>query len=362
MCTAPSDAVNAFGEVDDLEVGGEGPDDLGCGRRVEPVQSLLEARGPGLFPLSTSDRRAPCALDALEEPFAALFADHLPDEFSKKANILSERLVFLWEVDVTQAQGWAHYDEANRRPGPDVTAVCNDRPRLRRRQPGRPATAGRYAVAAQSPAPEIEPRELYKVRTNPPLQTGQATQWLTRLRDGDSEALDRLLPILYDELRVLARHHLRRERADHTLGATALVHEAYFRLAGQTTLRPEDRGQFFAFASQSMRRVLVDHARARKRIKRGSGVQPVPLSEVTEIMSESEADEILSLNDALDRLQGASERGARVVELRYFGGLTLEETAEALGVSVKTVQRDWTVARAWLRKEVEADLRVVRPH
>lgn len=209
---------------------------------------------------------------------------------------------------------------------------------------------------------EIRHRELHNVRTPPPLQTGQVTQWLTRLRDGDSEALDRLLPILYDELRVLARHHLRRERADHTLGATALVHEAYFRLAGQTTLRPQDRGQFFAFASQSMRRVLVDHARARKRIKRGGGLQPVPLSEVTEIMSESEADEILSLNDALDRLQVASERGARVVELRYFGGLTLEETAEAIGVSVKTVQRDWMVARAWLRKEVEADLRVVGPH
>ncbi len=188
------------------------------------------------------------------------------------------------------------------------------------------------------------------------MQTGEVTQWLSKLRDGNTEALDQLLPMLYDELRSLARHHLRRERADHTLGATALVHEAYFRLARQNSLTPEDRGQFFAFASQSMRRVLVDHARARLRLKRGSGVTPIPLSEAVEIMTESEADEILALNAALGRLTSASPRGAQVVELRYFGGLTLAETAEALEVSIKTVQREWAVARAWLRKEVEADL------
>lgn len=182
--------------------------------------------------------------------------------------------------------------------------------------------------------------------------TGPVTVLLRSLRQGDRQALDRLLPILYDELRVLARSHLRNERSHHTLGATALVHEAYIRLAGRERLTPEDRSHFFAIAAQAMRRVLIDHARARKRKKRGSGQEAEPLLPDLLVPTDEAADELVLLDSALDRLAQMNERAARVVEQRFFAGLTLEETAQSLGVSLKTVQRDWIAARAWLRKEI----------
>jgi RNA polymerase sigma factor (TIGR02999 family) len=185
--------------------------------------------------------------------------------------------------------------------------------------------------------------------------TGPVTTLLRSLRRGDRQALGELLPLLYDELRVLARSHLRHERSNHTLGATALVHEAYMRLAAREPLTPEDRTHFFAIAAQAMRRVLIDHARARKRKKRGSGQEAEPLEEDL-ILTDQAAEELVLLDAALDRLAKANERAARVVEQRFFAGLTLEETAQALDVSLKTVQRDWIAARAWLRKEIGEEL------
>ena len=177
---------------------------------------------------------------------------------------------------------------------------------------------------------------------------------------------DQLVARMYDELRALAHAHLRRERPGHTLGTTALVNEAYLRLAGQTALEPAERTRFFGIASNTMRRVLVDHARRRTRLKRGSGEAPVSLDDADgalaeaaaadALLSEREADELLALDGALDRLAGVSARGSAVVQHRFFGGLTLEEAADVLGVSTKTVQRDWLVARAWLRKEIASDL------
>jgi RNA polymerase sigma factor (TIGR02999 family) len=168
--------------------------------------------------------------------------------------------------------------------------------------------------------------------------------------------VDELVPQLYDELRRLARAHLRRERPGHTLETTALVHEAYVRLAGQTELSPDDRTRFFAIASNTMRRVLVDYARERRRLKRGGGAAAVPLEEVEPFLSEDEAEELLALDDALGRLAELNPRAATVVQHRFFGGFTLEETAALLEVSLKTVQRDWLAASAWLRKEVALDL------
>lgn len=189
--------------------------------------------------------------------------------------------------------------------------------------------------------------------TSPQTSLDQSlTTWLSRLREGDSEALDRVLPVVYDELRALARAHLRRENAGHTLETTALVHEAYMRLSRREMMRPEDRRHFFAIAAQAMRHVLIDHARGRKRLKRGAGVQPISLDRAGFVLNDETATDFLALDDALERLAGANARAARAVELRFFAGLTLEETAEVLDVSLKTVQRDWIVAKAWLRKEI----------
>lgn len=182
------------------------------------------------------------------------------------------------------------------------------------------------------------------------------THALARLRSGDTAALGDLFPLIYDELKGVARAQLAGEQTGHTLGPTALVHEAYMNLARRTRLRPEDRTHFLNVAAQTMRRVLIDHARARKRIKRGAGETPVLLEEVHAVMTDQAADELVALDDALDRLALANPRAAQVVERRFFAGLSLEETAEVLGVSSKTVQRDWLVARAWLRKEIDREL------
>ncbi len=186
--------------------------------------------------------------------------------------------------------------------------------------------------------------------------SGPVTQWLTRMREGDEQALDRLIPLLYEDLRDIARAHLRRERSAHTLNATALVNEAYLRLSNQEKLLPENRKQFFLVASRTMRRVLVDYARARKRKKRGSGELPIPLEEAQIALSESGADEILALDEAIERLAQKNERAAQMVQYRFFGGMTLAETAELLDVTVKTIQRDWLLAQAWLRKEIAQDM------
>lgn len=187
------------------------------------------------------------------------------------------------------------------------------------------------------------------------MRDGSVTDWLVRLRKGDSEALDRLLPLVYEELRTLARSQLRAEDSGHTLGATALVHEAYMRLSDRERLEPQDRRHFFAIAAQAMRRVLIDHARARKRKKRGSGRVALSLEDMAAFLSDDTADDLVALDQALDELAMANPRAARVVECRFFVGLTLEETAQTLSVSLKTVQRDWLLARAWLRKEVSRE-------
>ena len=187
---------------------------------------------------------------------------------------------------------------------------------------------------------------------------GQVTQWLARWRAGDHEALERLVPLVYDELRQVARRQIRRESPGHTLSATALVHEVYFRLLQQRQLAATDRDSFLSIAAQTMRRILVDHARARSRLKRGSDERRVRLEPGDDVplLSDAEAEEVLAVDIALERLAQADERAHRVVECRIFAGLTLEETADALGISIKSVQRTWVTARAWLRKEIGHDM------
>lgn len=192
-----------------------------------------------------------------------------------------------------------------------------------------------------------------------PPAVGSVTLELRALRHGEAGALERLVPLLYDDLRRLARQRLRNERDSHTLDTTALVHEAYVRLAQHHHLPADDRGAFFAAASNTMRRVLVDYARARNAEKRGSGEKPLPLDSVAPFLSDRAATETLLVDQALSRLEAAVPRAARVFEQRLFGGLTVEEVATAMGLSTKTVQRDWEAARAWLRKEVGRDLALV---
>lgn len=174
---------------------------------------------------------------------------------------------------------------------------------------------------------------------------------------GDTSALDALFPIVYDELRQRAGRVLQREGVGHTLQPTALVHEVYLRLVDQQRVRWEGRTQFFAVAARVMRRVLVDHARARLTDKRGAGAQHVTLIDAQlagDSSADSEAIDLLSLDDALQRLAAFDPRKARLVELRYFAGLSIPDAAEALGVSQATVIRDWNVARRWLHRELSA--------
>jgi RNA polymerase sigma-70 factor (ECF subfamily) len=176
------------------------------------------------------------------------------------------------------------------------------------------------------------------------------TDLLRRWKRGDREAAEQLAVDLYDELRRTARHYMRRERAGHTLQTTALVNEAYLRLAG-VRMEYHDRTHFFAFAAQIMRRVLVDHARNRGYLKRGAGALAVPLEEGAMALPDRSAD-IVALDHALSELAQRDPRKARVVELRFFGGLSVEETALALSVSPQTVLRDWSLAKAWLTREL----------
>ena len=183
--------------------------------------------------------------------------------------------------------------------------------------------------------------------------SANATQLLTRLADGERSALDQLLPTVYDELRARAGALLAQERPDHTLSATALVHEAYLKLIDQHAARWQDRAHFCAVAAQAMRRILVDHARARKRIKRGQGRRGTLDTELL-IAFEQTAD-LVALDEAMAMLETVNADATRVVELRYFGGLTIEQTALVLGVSDSTVERQWRYARAWLYREIRSD-------
>jgi RNA polymerase sigma-70 factor (ECF subfamily) len=177
--------------------------------------------------------------------------------------------------------------------------------------------------------------------------TENITQLLIELTNGKRTAVDDLLPLIYGELRSLAANYLRRERSDHTLQPTALVHEAYLRLVDQTQVNWQNRAHFFGMAAQMMRRILVDHARAHKAGKRGSDYQKVSLDENID-KSVERSGELIALDEALNELATVDELKSRIVELRYFGGLTVEETAEVLGVTPVTINRHWRMAKAWL--------------
>jgi RNA polymerase sigma factor (TIGR02999 family) len=189
--------------------------------------------------------------------------------------------------------------------------------------------------------------------TSSPPPDADVTGLLLAWGRGDQSAADRLVPAVYDELRRHAERAMRREGVEHTLQATALVHESYLRLIDQRRVEWRNRAHFFAIASTVMRRILVDHARARLTAKRGGGAVPVSLAGAEPATPEGtdEAD-LLALHEALEKLAALDPDQARLVELRYFGGLTIEETAEALSVSPATVKREWAVARAWLRREL----------
>ncbi|MGA2003683.1 MAG: sigma-70 family RNA polymerase sigma factor [Terriglobales bacterium] len=175
---------------------------------------------------------------------------------------------------------------------------------------------------------------------------------LAQLTNGNKDAASRLIPLVYAELKRLAGSYMRRERADHTLQATALVHEAYLKLVEQRSVDWQSRAHFFGIAAQVMRRLLVDHARGHLREKRGGGQDVVPLDEALVFVPEKSL-ELAKLDDSLKRLTKIDPRQGQIVELRFFGGLTVEETAEFLGISPKTVKRDWSMAKAWLHGDMK---------
>jgi RNA polymerase sigma factor (TIGR02999 family) len=186
----------------------------------------------------------------------------------------------------------------------------------------------------------------------PPPAQGEVTRLLLAWNQGDQSAIERLMPLVYDELRRLAERHFRRERVGHTLQPTAVVHEAYFRLVDQTRVTWKNRGHFFAVASQAMRRILVDYARARAADKRGGGEKRVTLAAVEAALEPSGELDLLALDEALTRLKGLDGAQAQIVELRFFGGLSIEETAEALETSPSSIKREFRSAKAWLYREL----------
>lgn len=177
------------------------------------------------------------------------------------------------------------------------------------------------------------------------------TALLSELAKGNQAAAEKLVPLVYDELKRLARNYMRRERADHTLQTTALVHEAYLKLVRQQKTGWQCRSHFFGIAAQIMRRILLDHARAHLRQKRGGPRQTLRLDEAL-TFSKEQSEELVRLHEALERLSAIDPRQGRIVELRFFGGMSVEETAQILGISPKTVKRDWAVAKAWLHGEL----------
>jgi len=198
------------------------------------------------------------------------------------------------------------------------------------------------------------------MRVEPSPEDPEAiTEALCAVRNGAPDAMDRLAPLVYEQLKRIARRQLRAEPTGHTLSTTALVHEAYLKLVDQTRAEWQDRGHFYAVASGAMRRILVDYARRYRATRRGGGddgapVQRVPLDD-TEIAVDERADALVALDEALERLGELDERQARVVECRFFGGLTEEETASALGISQRTVAREWVTAKGWLYQELRRD-------
>lgn len=184
-----------------------------------------------------------------------------------------------------------------------------------------------------------------------PAGRSDVTQILRRASDGDDSAVNRLMPLVYDELRALAESYLKQERSDHTLQATALVHEAYVRLIKQEDVEWQNRAHFFAVAAQAIRRILVDHARSHNRIKRGGDRERVQLSDDVVLLEDRDLD-LIALDEGMKKLATLNSRQAQIVELRFFGGLSLKEVANFLGVSPRTVDGDWSMARAWLRREL----------
>lgn len=180
---------------------------------------------------------------------------------------------------------------------------------------------------------------------------GKFTRLLAEWSSGNQAALEDLAPLVYDELRRLASDYMRGERPGHLLQTTALVNEAYLRLMGRHSVSCYTRAQFFAIAAEVMRRVLVDYARGRNRAKRGAGVAPLSLDEAA-IISDDRAEQVIAINAALDGLSAFDQRKGKVFELRYFGGMSVEEVAEVLGVSEITIARDWKIAKLWLRREI----------
>lgn len=181
--------------------------------------------------------------------------------------------------------------------------------------------------------------------------TQQVTRLLRDWSKGDQSALEQLTPLVYGELRRLAGRYLRKERPDHTLQSTALVHEAFIRLVDQRDVKWQNRAHFFGVAAQMIRRILVDHARGRQASKRGSGIPKLSLDEALATPERKDLD-LIALDDALNSLSKIDPQQARIVELRFFTGLTVEETAEVLGISPATVKRDWVTAKAWLYRDI----------
>jgi RNA polymerase sigma factor (TIGR02999 family) len=184
------------------------------------------------------------------------------------------------------------------------------------------------------------------------LAPPEFTQLLVNWRNGDKSALDQMTPVLYEELRRLARHFLAAERPDHTLQPTALVHEAYMRLVDQRSVDWKNRAHFLGVAASMMRRILINHARANQAAKREGFTQAVALEDALSVFTNPQVD-VLELNQALQELADLDPQQGRVVELRYFGGLTIEETAEVMGISPATVKREWGTARLWLLQQIE---------
>lgn len=183
-------------------------------------------------------------------------------------------------------------------------------------------------------------------------ESHEITRMLREWSDGNQQALEDLMPLVYDELHKQAARFLRRERPNHTLQTTALINEAYIKLIDQHDVHFNSRAHFYAIAANIMRRILVDHARAKHRDKRGGKIEPVQLEDETIAVSSEQSVDLIALDEALDRLAEHDEQQARIVELRYFGGLTLEETAETIRLSRTTVATDWAMAKAWLHREL----------
>ena len=187
-----------------------------------------------------------------------------------------------------------------------------------------------------------------------PFPSGQISKLLDDWGQGRQDAREALIPLVYDELRRLARRHLRRERADHTLQSAALVHEVYLRMVRPDSMQLQNRAHFFGVASQLMRRILVDYARHRRAAKRGGGEAPLTLDTKIALLRNPKMD-VVALDDALNKLATLDPRRSRIIEMRFFGGLSIEETATVLDISPATVKREYTSARAWLQREMSKD-------